>query len=340
MVAALGAAHKAGIIHRDFKSDNVMLAPAAARGRPAAGGGHGLRPGARRRCRAAVDRTTFDSRSLVGTLAYMAPEQVQGKQVTAQTDIYALGVIMYEMTTGELPFLPPPGEPALTAVLTRLFEAAPPLRTVLPSIDARWNDVVARCLERDTARRPASADDVVRALSDDASGEALAPPAAARVEHSSAPVASSDLRRRGGRRVVLVAAGMVGLAGVVAVAAAIQRRPARRVAATTSAPRETAPRESAPPPTPPTTPDRPTGDPPRAETARAEAAGTDAPVERAPVARRPSARLRRDQTGAAAARELGSGSPAAPASAVEGDPPKPPKPRHRSADPDDGFIFQ
>jgi serine/threonine protein kinase len=161
MVAALGAAHKAGIIHRDFKSDNVMVAPPFHAGNPprVVVMDFGL-------ARASVPglpsiSTTFDSRSLVGTLAYMAPEQVQGKQVTTQTDIYALGVTMYEMTTGELPFV---AESAIEAASLRLGVDPRAPSEIARGLDPRLEAVILKCLAREPEERFAAVEEVAAAL--------------------------------------------------------------------------------------------------------------------------------------------------------------------------------
>jgi hypothetical protein len=161
MVAALGAAHKAGIIHRDFKSDNVMIAPPLHEGGPprVVVMDFGL-------ARASVPglpsiSTTFDSRSLVGTLAYMAPEQVQGKQVTAQTDIYALGVTMYEMTTGELPFV---AESAIEAASLRLGVDPKAPSEIARGLDPRLEAVILKCLAREPEHRFTVVEEVASAL--------------------------------------------------------------------------------------------------------------------------------------------------------------------------------
>ena len=154
MAAAIGAAHAAGVVHRDFKSDNVMLATGGGQGPRVVVMDFGLARG--------TWLSTHDSiegRGLAGTLAYMAPEQLHGKRVGPAADIYALGVVMYEMLTGQLPFVPPPGEAGIAWALWRLSEPAPEVRSVVPDVDARWNDLVARCLEREIDRRPASADE-------------------------------------------------------------------------------------------------------------------------------------------------------------------------------------
>ena len=196
MAAAIGAAHRAGIIHRDFKCENVMLAPGGADGMRVVVMDFGLARG--------TSLSTHDSlegRGLAGTLAYMAPEQLDGQKVGHAADIYALGVVMYEMLAGQLPFVPEPGEAGLAAVLTRLSDPAPPLRSVIPDIDARWNDVVAHCLEREIDHRLASADDVVRALADEVSGDVPALLAApARLLRRRAPRRPSRRPSRRGAR--------------------------------------------------------------------------------------------------------------------------------------------
>jgi serine/threonine-protein kinase len=99
--------------------------------------------------------------SLTGTLAYMAPEQLEGKDTSPATDLYAVGIVMFEMLSGRLPF---EGEQPLGAAIQRLVTAAPPLRDRLPGADPRCEALIAHCLERDPARRPASIDDLARAL--------------------------------------------------------------------------------------------------------------------------------------------------------------------------------
>lgn len=175
MAAALGAAHEAGVVHRDFKAANVMLVPARS---------------AESSVRAVVtdfglawagdtSKTLTHPDHLVGTPAYLAPEQATGGEVTAATDIYALGVVLYEMVTGRLPF---EGDSPISIVLKRFREEPVSPRDHAPALLPHWEAAILRCLERDPSDRFASANGVVAALR----GE-LVP---------SAPVARQSSRRR------------------------------------------------------------------------------------------------------------------------------------------------
>ena len=169
---ALSAAHRAGIVHRDFKSQNVLLVPAdEPRDWPERGGAAHHDPGSE--LRAVVtdfglarssgggggDLEASASR-LAGTPATMAPEQVRGDEATPASDLYAFGVVLYEMMTGKLPF-----EGEVKAVLyRRLIENPPSPRSVVRDLDARWERTILRCLERDPADRFQSITDAVRAM--------------------------------------------------------------------------------------------------------------------------------------------------------------------------------
>ncbi|MEQ1352980.1 MAG: protein kinase [Candidatus Acidiferrum sp.] len=168
MAAGLEAAHAAGVIHRDFKSANVILVPS-----PGSPGGvravitdFGLAHGVTGNL-----ASLTGSLDVVGTPAYMSPEQLECKEVTAATDTYALGIVMYEMLTGAVPFK---GSSVISTALKRLTEDVPSPRTIVGDLDAQWETVVLRCLERDPEKRFVSTADVAEALR----GREVAPPAA------------------------------------------------------------------------------------------------------------------------------------------------------------------
>ena len=159
--AGLAAAHRAGVVHRDFKSANVMLVPDANEpgGTRAVVTDFGL---ARRHQGGGRDSGAATVTSAItGTPSYMAPEQVEGGPITPATDVYALGVVMYEMVTGTLPFQ---GETPLSIAVKRLKEAPPPPRRRFHGVPALWERTILRCLEREPANRYQSASDVPAAL--------------------------------------------------------------------------------------------------------------------------------------------------------------------------------
>jgi serine/threonine protein kinase len=161
IAAALAAAHAAGVVHRDLKSANVFLVDSPA-GTRAVVNDFGLAWSAGEEGSAAAPAGDGE---LVGTPAYMAPEQVRGEATTPATDVYALGVVLYEMVTGELPFV---GESAFYTALKRLQEPPPPPRGKVPGLDPVWEEVILRCLERAPADRFATMDDVIRAFTAEA----------------------------------------------------------------------------------------------------------------------------------------------------------------------------
>src|SRR6185295_786574 len=168
MAAALGAAHQAGIVHRDFKPSNVVLVPS--KDNPddvrAVVTDFGLAHTSGED-RSAVLSVTGAGEAL-GTPAYMAPEQLSTDETTAATDIYALGVVMYEMVAGQRPFA---GDTPFAMALQRLQRPPVSPRVLIPDLDPRWEATILRCLERHPADRFVTATDVVRALA----GEEVAP---------------------------------------------------------------------------------------------------------------------------------------------------------------------
>ncbi len=168
---ALHAAHQAGIIHRDLKPGNVVLTEGRG-GLRAVVTDFGLaRLEAGETAPHTPDLTV--QAGVVGTPAYLAPEQVEGKEVTSAVDIYALGVVLYEMVTGVVPFT---GETAIAIAIKRLREAPPSPRVHVANLDGRWESAILKCLEKETASRFASAPEAIQALQ--AAAVTPAPPSA------------------------------------------------------------------------------------------------------------------------------------------------------------------
>ena len=165
MAAGLTAAHRAGVVHRDFKSLNVMLVkPASPEGElRAVITDFGLAKRNSEDDRSSLSVSLNDAGEISGTPAYMAPEQVEGGAVTPATDVYAMGVVLFEMVTGTRPFV---ADTPLKTAVKRLQEPAPSPRIHLPDLDERWEAAILRCLARQPADRFASPDEAVAALSD------------------------------------------------------------------------------------------------------------------------------------------------------------------------------
>lgn len=161
VASALAAAHRVGVVHRDLKSANVVLVPQG-------GDGDGARAVVTDFGLAALSTGTgvdaarlTRSGDLLGTPAFMAPEQLEGRAVTPATDIYALGLVAYEMVTGAVPFA---GESPLTLAVRRVRDRPPPPGRARPGLPADWDAAILRCLERDPADRFRTADALVSAL--------------------------------------------------------------------------------------------------------------------------------------------------------------------------------
>ncbi|MEM8930095.1 MAG: protein kinase [Acidobacteriota bacterium] len=154
----LNAAHSLGIVHRDLKPGNIMLATET----------DGLRVaitdfGVARQIGAASGRETALTQEgrLIGTPAYMAPEQLAGEATSPATDIFSLGILLYEMLSGKLPFS---GESVWQVAIQRLTHPPTPLETHLPTLDDEILGLVERCLQRDPARRFQSAPELLERL--------------------------------------------------------------------------------------------------------------------------------------------------------------------------------
>jgi tRNA A-37 threonylcarbamoyl transferase component Bud32/tetratricopeptide (TPR) repeat protein len=149
LVDGLAALHAVGIVHRDFKTANV-IATADRVVITDFGLARSLRPDR--------DASLTAESSLLGTPAYMSPEQVEGREATPASDIYALGVVLFELLTGRLPFT---GDTALATATSRLHRDPPAPSASRADVPPRWDAIVARCLARDPAARFARVEDVL-----------------------------------------------------------------------------------------------------------------------------------------------------------------------------------
>jgi serine/threonine-protein kinase len=168
---ALGAAHAAGIVHRDLKPDNIMLVPAPEGGERVKVLDFGI-------ARVAPPGETRDSTKLtrvgvvMGTIAYMSPEQATGQAVDERADLYSLGVMLYEMIAGVVPF---DAELPSQVLARQLVEPPPPLP---PGTPAPLAELVYDLMQKKPEDRPASAQAVLDrlvALTPTPSGRVLPP---------------------------------------------------------------------------------------------------------------------------------------------------------------------
>ena len=146
---ALAAAHARGLIHRDIKPGNVMLLPD---GRVKVVD-FGI-------ARAAGSDTLTNTGVVLGSTAYLSPEQAGGQPVGERADLYSLGCVLYEMLTGHVPFS---ADTPIATMYRHVNEDAPPPSTIAP-VQRELEDVVLRCLEKDPKRRFASAAELEAAL--------------------------------------------------------------------------------------------------------------------------------------------------------------------------------
>ncbi len=148
---ALSVAHKHDIIHRDIKPQNIMVQPDG-----------NIKVMDFGIARAKNSHLTTDN-SVLGTAHYVSPEQTQGKELGPTTDIYSLGVVMYEAATGTVPF---DGDDAITVALKQVNEQPQPPSQRNPAVDPSLEGIILKCMQKNPADRFQTADELVRVLHD------------------------------------------------------------------------------------------------------------------------------------------------------------------------------
>lgn len=155
---ALSVAHAGGIIHRDIKPQNIMIQPD--------GNIKVMDFGIARAGDAGLSQTA----TVLGTAHYVSPEQAQGKELTGASDIYSLGVVLYEATTGKLPF---DGQDAVSVAVKQVNELPAPPSTINPNIDPALEAIIMKAMEKDPERRFKDASEMRHILNDYLAGRPI-----------------------------------------------------------------------------------------------------------------------------------------------------------------------
>jgi serine/threonine-protein kinase len=209
IASALKAAHEAGIVHRDIKPENVMVRP------------DGLVKVLDFGLAKLIERRPFDTLgdgseattailagaetgAVIGTVNYMSPEQARGQKLDARTDLFSLGVMLYEMVAGHSPFA---RETAADTIASILEKEPPPLAQFTSAVSEALEDLIRKALRKDRKERYQTAGELLAELKSLRSGPAVVPPRLAKKEN---PAVAVKQRWR---------AGAIALAALLAVIA-------------------------------------------------------------------------------------------------------------------------
>ena len=169
VLSGLAAAHQAGIAHRDVKPENVLITPSG----EVKVADFGL---ARSVAGAAATRGGM----IIGTAAYLAPEQVSGGGSDARTDVYAVGIVLFELLTGRQPHT---GDSPLAVAYKHVNDVVPAPSAILPGVSPALDALVAMATSRDPDLRPANAGQFLRAIDEVRNGQHVAGTAPYRMGH-------------------------------------------------------------------------------------------------------------------------------------------------------------
>jgi predicted Ser/Thr protein kinase len=221
LVFALAEAHKAGIVHRDLKPDNVLVSPSPEGDRVRI-----LDFGIAKAIEADGQSSTLTQGGVIGTPKYMSPEQASGEDVDGRSDLYSLGVLLYEIVAGRVPFAK--GN-ARTILLAHLTTPPPPFRESAPDVQVspRLESFIFSLLSKDRSERPASAETCLALLED----RPVAAPASPTLTIPLAPVLRPPSRRRATLAIVASVVAVLLGAGVIVWTGALQRNAAFGAAA-------------------------------------------------------------------------------------------------------------
>jgi serine/threonine protein kinase/Flp pilus assembly protein TadD len=187
--SGLACAHAEGVVHRDLKPSNIMVEP---QGRVVVMD-FGL-------ARADHIGQMTQTGAVMGTYQYMSPEQAKGTKADARSDIFTVGIILYELLTGKTPYS---ADSALASLLKRTQEAAVPASQIDPAVPRAMSAIVSKCLERDVAKRYQTADDLLNDLKAFQVGSTVSP-SSPRVSQKMIWLVAS-----------FVLAGLIAIAGIV-----------------------------------------------------------------------------------------------------------------------------
>ncbi len=179
IAGALSVAHKHEIIHRDIKPQNIMVLPDG-----------NIKVMDFGIARAKNSHLTQDN-NVLGTAHYVSPEQARGQELGPTSDIYSLGVVMYECATGQVPF---DGEDAISVAVKQMNELPVPPSQINPRVDADLERIILRCMEKDPANRFQTADELRQVLNSYLAGRSVDLPEPTRVISAAPVVGATETR--------------------------------------------------------------------------------------------------------------------------------------------------